>query len=111
MHQESLNSARRKVMKDRMKKDRQLLLKEYGMDAAERFRMALLQNQEIDKLPESYHYLLAIEDLMGKIRKDNDGRSYLPEKEIFKYYRTPYFQKIAVRMDEVLARRNENIKF
>lgn len=109
MNLNKLRAVRLNVIIDRMKKDRQFLLKEYGMDAAERFRMALLQNQEIDMLPESYHYLLAIEDLMGRIQKDNDGRSYLPEKVIFKYYRTPYFQKIAVRMDEVLTRRNENL--
>jgi hypothetical protein len=107
MNQEEFAAARIKVMEKRMEKNRLYLYKETGMDAAERFYMCLLQNKEIQELPEHYQYLLAIEDLIGKIEKDGEGRSYLPEEEIIKYYPTPYFQKVAVRMDVVLSKRNE----
>jgi hypothetical protein len=107
MTQEELKAARSKVMEERMEKNRLYLYMETGMDAAERFRICLLHNKEIEELPEKYHYLLAIEDLMGKIEMDRDGRSYLSEDELFKYYRTPYFQKVSVRMEDVLSKRNE----
>ena len=110
MEQDELQAARIKVMEDRMEGNQKFLLKEYGMDGSERIRLCLLHNQEIDKLPETYQYLHAIEFLMAKIEKDSDGRSYLPEEELFKYYRKPYFQKVAVRMNEVLDMRNENLK-
>lgn len=109
MEQDKLQAARRKVMEDRMDGNRRFLIKEYGMDGAERLRMCLLYNQEIDQFPESYQYLHAIEYLINKIQKDSDGRSYLPEEELFNYYRKPYFQKVAVRMNEVLDLRNENL--
>ena len=108
MEQDKLQAARRKVMEDRMEGNRKFLLEGYGMDGAEKFRMCLLHNGT-DQLPEPYHYLHAMEYLMGKIEKDSDGRSYLPEEELFKYYRKPYFQKVAVRMNEVLDMRNENL--
>lgn len=69
MNKEELKAARRKVMEDWMSGDRRFLLKEYGMDAAERFWLSLLHNQEIGQLPESYQYLYAIEYLMGKSRR------------------------------------------
>jgi hypothetical protein len=106
MEQDKLQAARKKVLVDRMEGNRRFLLKEYGMEGAERFRIFLLHNKEIDQLPEPYQYLHAIEYLMDKIEKDSDGCSYLPEEELFKYYRTPYFQKVVVRMDMVIALRN-----
>ena len=111
MTEEELHRKRAEHLKKKLEKKRAWLFRETGMlpSSAENFYMCLFRNKKIDDLPESYSYLLPVESLLQKIKRNSNGFYFIEDSAVLEYKDHQDFHIIANRILDVICERNLEI--